>query len=124
MQFDGWALRSLLNRYADVLRHAWSIRQELDTPGRMSYETEFLPAHLEIVETPVHPAPLWATRAIGALFLSVALVAIFGHLDIVAVAHGKLVPNVRVKIIQPAVTGVVRNIHVRNGVHVTAGQLL
>lgn len=124
MRFDWLALGGLFNRYTEVLRHAWNIRRELDTPARMSYEAEFLPAHLEIVDTPVHPAPLWAMRAIGALVLSVAVVAIFGHLDIVAVAHGKLVPNARVKIIQPAVTGVVRKILVRNGIHVVAGQLL
>jgi hemolysin D len=124
MQMDWWAFQNLLHRYTEVLRHAWRIRHELDTPVSTSYEAEFLPAHLEIVATPVHPAPLWATRAISALALSVAVVAIFGHLDVVAVAHGKLVPNVRVKIIQPAVTGVVRNIRVQNGMHVAAGQLL
>jgi hemolysin D len=124
MQLDWIALRGLLSRYAEVLRHAWRIRQELDTPPRLSYEAEFLPAHLEIVDTPVHPAPLWTIRAISALALTVAGVAIFGHLDIVAVAHGKLVPNERVKIMQPAVTGVVRSILVRNGEHVIAGQIL
>ena len=87
MQIDWWALRSLLNRYTEVLRHAWHIRHELDTPVRTSYEAEFLPAHLEIVDTPIHPAPLWTTRVISALALSVAVVAIFGHLDVVAVAH-------------------------------------
>jgi hemolysin D len=124
MQFDGLALRGLLNRYLEVLRHAWKIRRELDTPARQSYEAEFLPAHLEITDTPVHPAPRWTMRAIGALVAVVAGVAFFGHLDIVAVAHGKLVPNARVKIIQPAVTGVVRSILVQNGMHVAAGQLL
>ena len=124
MRVDWRAFQSLLGRYTEVLRHAWHIRRELDTPVRTSYEVEFLPAHLEIIDAPVHPAPLWAMGAISALVLSVAVIAIFGHLDIVAVAHGKLVPNVRVKIIQPAVTGVVRNIRVQNGMHVTAGQLL
>jgi hemolysin D len=106
------------------MRHAWKIRRELDTPVKKSYETDFLPAHLEILEKPIHPAPLWAMRVIGALALSVVLLALFGHLDIVAVAHGKLVPSARVKIIQPALTGVVRNILVRNGTHVLPGQVL
>ena len=124
MSFQGFALQGLLSRYAEVFRHAWSIRRELDAPRKTSYEAEFLPAHLEIAETPIHPAPLWAMRVIGLLVLVVALLAIFGHLDIVAVAHGKLVPNVRVKVIQPAITGVVRRILVQNGTHVTAGQVL
>lgn len=124
MAFDLLAIRGLIQRYAEVLQHAWHIRGEFDTPRRHSYEAEFLPAHLEIVETPIHPAPRWAMWAIGALLLTVLGIAFFGHLDIVAVGHGKLVPNARVKIIQPAVTGVVRNILVRNGMQVTAGQLL
>lgn len=117
-------LRLLASRYSEVFRHAWSIRRELDAPPKTAYEAEFLPAHLEIADTPVHPAPLWAMRVIAVLVIVVALLAIFGHLDIVAVAHGKLVPNVRVKVIQPAMTGVVRRILVQNGTHVTAGQVL
>lgn len=124
MQTDVWAWRDLWRRYAEVLRQAWNTRRELDAPARTSYETEFLPAHLEIAEKPLHPAPLWAMRAIAALLLAIALVAVFGRLDIVAVAPGRLVPNVRVKIIQPAVTGVVRSILVHNGMHVAAGQVL
>jgi hemolysin D len=58
------------------------------------------------------------------LGLCVLAVSIFGHLDIVAVAPGKLVPDARVKIIQPALTGVVRKILVRDGMRVEAGQLL
>jgi hemolysin D len=118
------ALRALVSQYSEVIRQAWKTRRELDTPPRRSYEAEFLPAHLEIIEKPFHPAPLWALRTISALVLSVVLVALFGHLDIVAVAHGKLVPSARVKIIQPALTGVVRTILVRNGMHVVPGQVL
>lgn len=124
MQTQRLALQGLFSRYAEVFRHAWSIRRELDAPRRTAYEAEFLPAHLEIADTPVHPAPLWAMRVIAILVVVVTLLALFGHLDIIAVAHGKLVPNVRVKVIQPAVTGVVRRILVQNGSHVTAGQVL
>ncbi|WP_186164856.1 biotin/lipoyl-binding protein, partial [Burkholderia gladioli] len=48
----------------------------------------------------------------------------FAKLDIVATATGKLVPNARVKVIQPAITGVVREITVRDGQRVKAGDLL
>jgi hemolysin D len=54
----------------------------------------------------------------------VLLLAVFGRLDVVAVAPGKLVPSVRVKIVQPAITGVVRSIMIRDGMRVEAGQLL
>lgn len=47
-----------------------------------------------------------------------------GRLDIVATAKGKLAPDAHVKVIQPAITGVVRRIAVHDGERVAAGQLL
>lgn len=118
------AVGALLSRYAAVSRQGWRIRHELDGKRRLPEEVAFLPAHLEIVETPVHPAPRWTARICVILALCVIVTAIFGRLDIVAVAPGKLVPNARVKVVQPAITGVVRNILVHDGMRVQAGQLL
>lgn len=118
------ALGDLWQRYAAVFRSAWSIRHELDTQVRHSHELAFLPANLELVETPTHPAPKWTMRIIVVLALLIVLVSLFGQLDIVAVTKGKLIPDERVKVIQPAITGVVRRILVRDGQRVTAGQLL
>src|SRR5207248_8451944 len=74
---------------------------------------QFLPAALEILETPASPAG----RAIGltiVLFAVLALTwAIFGHVDIIATASGKIVPTGRTKTIQPLETGIVSAIHVR-----------
>src|SRR5207248_7030210 len=50
--------------------------------------------------------------------------AIFGRVDIIATASGKIVPTGRTKTIQPLETGIVAAIHVGDGDHVTAGQLL
>jgi hemolysin D len=118
------AVGNLLQRYFAIFRNTWKIRHQLDVPARQAHELAFLPANLELVETPVHPAPHWAMRVIVALALVVFLISIFGKLDIVAVASGKLVPDERVKIIQPAITGVVRRILVKDGQRVKAGQLL
>ncbi len=76
------------------------------------------------METPVHPAPRFAARAIIALTVIVLAICVFARLDIVATAKGKLAPNARVKVIQPAITGVVREISVHDGQRVVAGQLL
>ena len=91
---------------------------------RAQEELAFLPAALEIVETP--PSPIG--RAIGATIIALFCVALiwatFGHVDIVASASGKVVPSGRVKLIQPFETGVVRAIHVRDGQSVKAGEVL
>jgi hemolysin D len=91
---------------------------------RESHELAFLPAALEIVETP--PSPIG--RAIGVslivLFCLALVWASVGHLDIVASATGKIVPSGRVKLIQPFETGVVRAIHIRDGQSVKAADVL
>ena len=87
-------------------------------------ELAFLPAALEIVETP--PSPIG--RAIGATLIALFCLALiwasFGHVDIVASAPGKIVPSGRVKLIQPFETGVVRAIHIHDGQSVKAGEVL
>jgi hemolysin D len=47
-----------------------------------------------------------------------------GHMDIVAVAQGKVLPSGRTKVIQPLETGVVAAIHVRDGDRVSRGDPL
>src|SRR6186713_429999 len=82
---------------------------------RRGEELAFLPAALEIVETP--PSPIG--RSIGAtiilLFVLALVWACLGEIDIVASAQGKIVPTGRIKVIQPLEIAVVRAIHVRDG---------
>ncbi|TWB01457.1 HlyD family type I secretion periplasmic adaptor subunit [Bradyrhizobium stylosanthis] len=91
---------------------------------RRQHEIAFLPAALEITESP--PSPIG--RAIGASIIAVFCVALLwaslGSVDIVATATGKIVPGGRTKVIQPFETGVVRAIHVRDGQSVKAGDVL
>ncbi|MBY0324213.1 MAG: HlyD family type I secretion periplasmic adaptor subunit [Reyranella sp.] len=91
---------------------------------RRPEELAFLPAALEIVETP--PSPVG--RAIGfalVLMFSAALAwAWYGTIDIVASATGKIMPSSRTKVIQPFETGVVRAILVQDGQAVRAGEVL
>src|ERR1700675_3110407 len=98
--------------------------QKKEVIRRSENELAFLPAALEIVETP--PSPIG--RAIGitviALFCLALAWASFGTVDIVATASGKIIPTGRTKVIQPFETGVVRAIHVRDGQSVKAGDVL
>jgi hemolysin D len=87
-------------------------------------ELAFLPAALEIQETP--PSPVGRTilwTIIGILVATVAWASL-GHVDIVAVAPGKIVPSSRVKVIQSLGIGSVRAIHVTDGQEVRAGDPL
>jgi hemolysin D len=117
-------LTALLGRYAAVFKAAWQARHELAGPKRLADEQAFLPAALSLQETPPHPAPRRAAIAICALFVIALVWACFGELDVVAVAQGRVIVGERTKLIQPLETAVVRAIHVRDGDHVEAGQLL
>lgn len=86
--------------------------------------TAFLPAALEIVETPPSPVGRAIAITIMALFILALLWATFGHVDIVSSASGKVVPSGRVKLIQPFETGVIRAIQVYDGQRVKAGDVL
>lgn len=93
-------------------------------PRLKTDEAQFLPAAMEIIETPVSP-----TGRVTAWVLMIGLVATilwltFGTVDVVASAPGKLIPLDSVKLIQPADAGVVRAIFVHDGQHVRAGEAL
>src|SRR5450755_4579507 len=118
------AIGELFHRYRRVFNASWAVRDALEPPKRMRYELAFLPAALELADTPVHPAPRAAMIGISVLVVLLLGIALIGQLDIVVSAKGKLVPNERVKLVQPAVTGVVRRIHVQDGQRVAAGDLL
>jgi hemolysin D len=87
-------------------------------------DRRFLPADLEILETPPSPVRLVLILVICALVVGAVVWAYYGRLDIVAVASGKMEPTGRVKVIQPFEAGKVAAVLVANGEHVKAGQTL
>ena len=93
-------------------------------PERRGAELEFLPAALEIVETPPSPIGRAIVAAIILLFCAALAWAWWGTIDIVASATGKIVPSGRTKVVQPLETGVVRSIRVQDGQAVKAGDVL
>jgi len=93
-------------------------------PRRRRADSEFLPAALEILETPPSPirtSLIWflCSLAAGALLWSW-----IGTFDIVATSQGKIQPLGRVKVIQSLETAKVRSIPVTNGEEVRVGDLL
>jgi hemolysin D len=96
----------------------------LKRPPRRGAELEFLPAALEVLETPASPAGRAVAAIVIVFFLFAIAWATFGHIDIIAIASGKIVPTGRTKTIQPLEPGIVTAIHVEDGDHVSAGQIL
>lgn len=84
----------------------------------------FRPAHWRwAVSSPSPAAAAMLYTLLAALACIIGWVG-FGRLDIVAVADGRLVPRIALPIVQPVDQGVVREILVREGDAVAAGQLL
>ena len=85
---------------------------------------DFSPPLLRIQERPLAPLAGWMLRLLIGLLAGILLWVIFGRLDIVAVADGKLVPSTYLKIVQPAEQGIVKQILVKEGQVVKEGEVL
>ena len=114
----------LLARYKAIFVAVWARRAELAGPARLADEAAFLPAALSLQDTPVHPATRRIAFALMALFVIAVLWAVFGKIDIVATAPGRIIVSDRTKVIQPLEASVVRKVLVKDGDTVTAGQVL
>jgi HlyD family secretion protein len=96
-----------------------------DKPHILSPEAlDFAPGLLAIQESPPGRLPRAVMYTTIALFVILLLWAIFGKLDVVATAEGKLIPQTYVKIVQPFEQGLIRDILVNEGEQVKAGQVL
>jgi len=89
-----------------------------------STDADFLPAALEVIERPVSPTGRRVAWVLLIGLVVTMLWLVFGRVDVVASAPGRLVPTGSVKIIQSAGSGVVRTIYVHDGDSVHAGQPL
>ncbi len=85
---------------------------------------EFLPAALEVRDTPPHPAARAVTWTLILFFVAAVAWATLGRVDVVAIASGRIIPSGRVKVIQPLERGVVQKIAVTDGQMVAKGDLL
>jgi membrane fusion protein, hemolysin D len=117
--------RLSLRRYTAAwraARHAEACRPPGTAPAGRA--VEFLPAALEIQDAPPSPIGRAISLLIMVLFLTAVLWATFSHIDIVAVAQGKIIPNGYTKIIQPLESGVIKTIFVQDGQTVKKGDVL
>jgi len=93
-------------------------------PRLTAEERAFLPAALEVIETPASPTLRLTAAVLCSLITGAIVWTSLSHIDMVAVAEGKVVPLGQVKVVQPLETAMIRAIRVDEGDHVTAGQLL
>lgn len=99
-------------------------RRPIRPQRRSRMENEFLPAALEILETPASPIRTAFIWFIAILVGSSLLWSYLGTFDIVSTAQGKIQPTGRVKVIQSIEVGKVRSIPVVNGSKVRAGDIV
>ncbi|MEQ8320496.1 MAG: HlyD family type I secretion periplasmic adaptor subunit [Rhodospirillales bacterium] len=122
--------------FLDNLRHHLSIAREAyreekeaksmaaDQRSKRREELAFMPAALEITETPASPIGRAISISICVFFVIAIAWGLIGKIDIIATASGKIITTERVNIIQPFETGVVRAIHVADGSTVKRGDIL
>ncbi len=122
-------LPATLAHHTEILVAAWKDQRskELSLKGTgkaRRNELKFLPAALEITDTPASPMGRYLALAICTFFAITIGWAVVGEMDIIATAQGKIIPSQRVQTIQPLEPGVVRAIHVVDGSQVKAGDVL
>jgi HlyD family secretion protein/hemolysin D len=84
----------------------------------------FLPAALEIIETPPSPTGRLLSIIICIFVLLVSVWASFGQVDIIAVASGKIIPSGRSQVIQASDNGIVVSAPATVGQTVRQGDVL
>lgn len=117
--------RDRLQHHLTAWQIAWdAAKREEPLAVPKGKELEFLPAVLEVQESPPSPVGRAVALTIIAVFAVALFWASFGKIDIIAVAQGKVIQSDRSKIIQPLEAGVIKAIYVRDGDRVKQGDRL
>lgn len=110
-----------MNTIWHKIKTIFKMRQEGDLTAQ---EAEFLPAVLEVTETPPSPVGRTVLWTVMALLVVGLLWAFFGEVDEVAVATGKVIPVGQIKTIQTEGKGIIKAILVKEGQAVKRGDVL
>lgn len=121
-RFTAW--RELFQRYKEHFVHFWRRRHEITLPNLQPHESEFLPAALSLQTAPLSPATRLIARILIGLIFFVIVWSIFGQMDIIVNASGKVIPSERTKSIAAIEIARVDRLHVQEGQVVKAGDPL
>jgi hemolysin D len=113
-----------MTNFFQQLLDAWRERAKLGDGSKHQNLSEFMPAALELQESPPNPLVRWLAWVLIALFVLTLVWACIGKVDVVSSAEGKIIPGSRVKQIQPLTKGFVKAIHVKEGQFVNQGDAL
>jgi hemolysin D len=113
-----------MTNFFQQLLDAWRERAKLGDGSKHQNLSEFMPAALELQESPPNPLVRWLAWVLIALFVLTLIWACIGKVDVVSSAEGKIIPGGRVKQIQPLSKGFVKAIHVKEGQFVNQGDAL
>jgi hemolysin D len=118
------AYKELGKHYKAVFSHFWGIRKNLGGGIFNEQEAEFLPAALSLQEKPVSSTARITGRLMMLMVVVALLWSIFGHIDIIATATGKIIPSSRTKTIASVDVASVKALYVTEGQLVHAGDVL
>ena len=105
------------NRFTEyVLKHSSNRDSEL--------KYDFMPSLLEIIERPAHKAGMVIITGFFALLVSAVIWACFSEVDIVITSQGSIQPVGNTNVVESAASGTVKDIKVKDGQHVRAGEVL
>lgn len=109
----------------NVIGVAFGVKEKAERALRLTAdERAFLPAAMEVVETPASPTLRVTALSICGILSAALLWSCLARIDMIAIAPGKIVPLGQIKVVQPLETSAIHSIHVDDGDHVAAGQVL
>ena len=113
-----------LKKMAEIWKSARKFYDSQPQVDRKGNELEFLPAAVEILETPPSPMSRVVMFLLITLFTIAVLWAWFGKIDIEAVAQGRVIPVGQIKAVQALEMGKVEELLVEEGQAVEKDQPL
>lgn len=118
------AAMELLTRYGVVWRASWRHRDG-DPMRRVGIdEAEFMPAALAVQAQPISPTARASALSLSLLLLCALVWSVFGRIDVIVNAGGKLIPSSRVKSIASVEIASVRKLFIEDGQRVGQGDVL
>lgn len=120
-----WQARvSLIRHHWGAFKYFWKNREELGGNLFTEDEAEFLPAALSLQEKPVSRASRVGAGVLMALIVALFGWSIFGKMDIIVNATGKIIPSEYTKTIASIEVASVKALYVEEGQAVKKGDLL